>query len=110
MDGIRWVEKDKYGNEIYLTDERWEHITNPMNHSEMFEYESELRETIRSGSRKQESLNPQKYRYSKKFIDLTSENTHIIAVVIISFSDSDEKLKQNNFIVTAYQKKCLVSL
>jgi hypothetical protein len=104
MDGIRWVEKDKYGNEIYLTEERWEHITNPMNHSEMLEYESELRETIRIGNRKQEALNPQKYRYSKKFTDLTSENTHIVAVAVMSFSETDEELKPNNFIVTAYQK------
>lgn len=106
MKGIRWIEKDKYGNEIYLTEERWEHIINPMNHSEMLEYEIELRETIRSGTRKQEELNPNKFRYSKKFPDLTSENTHKIGVVVINFSESeDNELVSNNFIVTAYQKK-----
>lgn len=106
MDRIRWIEKDRYGNEIYLSEERWEHITNPMNHSEMLEYESELRETIRNGTRKQESLNPQKFRYSKKFSDLTSENTHIIGVVVMSFSESEnEEVKPDNYIVTAYQKK-----
>ncbi len=55
-----------------------------MNHSEMLEFENELRQTIRFGSRKQEMLNPQKYRYSKKFKDLTAENTHIIAVAVMS--------------------------
>ena len=24
--GIRWTVTDRYGNSIYLTDERWEHI------------------------------------------------------------------------------------
>lgn len=106
MEGIRWVEKDKLGNEIYLSEERWEHITNQMNHPEMLEYEGELRETIRSGTRKQETLSPNKFRYSKKFDDLTSENTHIIGIVVMSFSESEnEELESNNFIVTAYQKK-----
>ena len=106
MDGIRWLETGSLGNEIYLTEERWEHITNPMNHPEMLEFENELRETIRLGARKQEALNPQKYRYSKKFDDLTSENTHIIAVAVMSFSISeDENVTPNNFVVTAYQKK-----
>jgi hypothetical protein len=72
----------------------------------MSEFEDELRPTIRFGSRKQETLNPQKYRYSKKFDDLTSENTHIIAVAVVSSSVSEkDKLIPNNFIVTAYQKK-----
>jgi hypothetical protein len=106
MQGIRWAEKDKFGNEIYLTEERWEHITNQMNHSEMLEYEVELRETIQSGNRKQEILSPNKFRYSKKFDDLTSENTHIIGIVVMNFSESEnEELISNNFIVTAYQKK-----
>ena len=58
----RWIEKDRLTNEIYLTQERWEHITNQSNHPEMSDYENELRETIRLGSRKQEMLNPNKYR------------------------------------------------
>ena len=56
MEKVRWVEKDRYGNEIYLTDERWEHITNPMNHPEMEECETALRETIRFGSRSRKCL------------------------------------------------------
>ncbi len=98
----RWKEKDNYNNEIYLSEERWEHITSAMNHPEMTDYEKELRETIRLGKRKQESLNPQKYRYSKKFDNLTAQNTHIVAVVVLRLF---EDLSPNNFIVTAYQKK-----
>lgn len=102
IQSYRWIEKDSYDNEIYLTEERWEHITNAMNHPEMSDYETELRETIRLGKRKQEAINPQKYRYSKKFDNLTAQNTHIIAVVVLRLF---EDLSPNNFIVTAYQKK-----
>jgi len=44
--GRRWVVRDRYGNDIYLTDERWEHITAPTNHPEMSAYEEHSRETI----------------------------------------------------------------
>lgn len=102
MDDFRWIERDRHGNEIYLTEERWEHITGPMNHPEMRDCEHELRETIRLGTRKQEMLDPQKYRYSRAFDELTASNTHIVAVVVFRLS---EGLAPNNFIVTAYQKK-----
>lgn len=99
---FRWVERDRYGNEIYLTRERWEHITQPANHPEMEAFEDELRETIRLGTRKQESLDPQKYRYSRAFTDLTASNTHIVAVVLLKLRSD---LTPNNFVVTAYQKR-----
>jgi hypothetical protein len=36
---IRWAVRDHYGNEIYLTRERWEHIVEPINHPEMSDFE-----------------------------------------------------------------------
>ena len=33
--GRRWVVRDRYGNDIYLTQERWEHITGAISHPEM---------------------------------------------------------------------------
>lgn len=106
FEGRRWIEQDRLGNEIYLTEERWKHIVSPTNHPEMLDYEDELREAIRSGRRKQDMLNPQKYRYSKQFDNLTAKNTHIIAVVFLRFSEAENgELLANNFIVTAYQKK-----
>jgi hypothetical protein len=104
--GRRWVVRDRYGNDIYLTDERWEHITAPTNHPEMSAYEEHSRETIQSGRRKQDSLNPQKYRYSKAFDDLAEDNTHIIAIVLFRFSEGSEgEPVPNNYVVTAYQKE-----
>ncbi len=88
-EGYRWIERDRSDNEIYLTEERWEHITDPANHPEMTDFEIELRETIRSGNRKQEMLDPQKYRYSKSFENLTAKNTHIVAVVVFKLTEDE---------------------
>lgn len=104
--GRRWMVRDRYGNDIYLTDERWEHITEPRNHPEMSAYEEHLQETIQSGRRKQDSLNPQKYRYVEEFNDLAEDNTHIIAIVLFRFSEGPGgEPVANNYIVTAYQKE-----
>jgi hypothetical protein len=73
MGGKRWTVRDRYGYEIYLTEERWEHIIDPENHPEMEEHEDDLIEALRSGSRTQDPLNPQKYRYSKAFANLVAE-------------------------------------
>jgi hypothetical protein len=102
----RWIIQDRYGNMIYLSQERWEHITDPINHPEMSDYENHLRQTIRYGTRRQDSLNPQKYRYSMPFDDLAETNTHIVAIVLFRLgSDTRGKLFPNNYIVTAYQKE-----
>lgn len=103
--GRRWGVHDRGGREIYLTDERWAHIIDPHNHPEMSAYEEQLKETIRSGAREQDSLNPLKYRYVKAFEDLAEDNTHIVAVVLFRFREDEAgSLLPNNYIVTAYQK------
>lgn len=104
--GKRWTVRDHYGNDIYLTQERWAHITEPISHPEMTLYEEYLKETIQSGYRRQDPLNPQKYRYSKAFDDLVEDNTHIIAIVLFRFRESEAgRPIANNYIVTAYQKE-----
>jgi len=103
---IRWRVQDRYGNSIYLTQERWEHIIDPLNHPEMEGYEESLKETVQSGIRKQDSLNPQKYRYSKEFENLPADNTHIVAIVLFRLQERGiGEIESNNFIVTAYQKE-----
>lgn len=104
--GRRWSIRDSYDNEIYLTDERWEHIIEPLNHPELFDYEEELKATLQVGRRKQDALNPQKYRYSMPFDHLVEDNTHIVAIVLCRFSeDADSKPVTNNYVVTAYMKE-----
>jgi hypothetical protein len=106
MSGERWSVCDRHGNTIYLTEERWEHIVDPINHPEMLDYEEELKETIQTGIRRQDVLNPQKYRYSESFDNLVEDNTHIIAIVLFRFrEDVARKPEANNYVVTAYQKE-----
>jgi hypothetical protein len=101
--GRRWAVQDRDGNEIYLTEERWAHITE--RHPEMLPHEDPLRETIRSGQRRQDALNPQKFRYSKEFSGLSEANTHVVAIVLFRFAeDEDGRPRPNNYVTTAYQK------
>jgi hypothetical protein len=44
--GVRWTIRDRDGREIYLTQERWDHILEPTNHPEMEDFEEELKQTI----------------------------------------------------------------
>lgn len=102
----RWTVHDRFGNAIYLTEERWAHVIDPINHPEMRRYEEELKETIRAGARQQDLLNPRKYRYVKAFSQLAEDNTHIIAIVVFGFTeDKAGRPTPNNYLVTAYQKE-----
>ena len=105
-DGRMWSVRDRYGNDVYLTEERWQHITEPINHPDMLHFMAELQETIRVGQRQQDPLNPQKYRYIKVFDVLDDDNTHIVAIVLCRFREDDTGHPvPNNYIVTAYQKE-----
>jgi len=103
--GKRWTVQDSEGNSIYLTHERWEHIIDEKNHLEMADYEEHLKTTIRKGRRRQEPLNPRKYRYVYAFDDLPEGSNHIVAIVLFGF-DIDEKgqTTPNNFVTTAFFK------
>ncbi|MFZ5920643.1 MAG: hypothetical protein ACOYY3_06280 [Chloroflexota bacterium] len=72
----------------------------------MKDHEEELKETIRTGARKQDPLNPQKYRYSKEFGNLPANNTHVVAIVLFRLREiGPGEIGTSNFIVTAYQKE-----
>lgn len=106
MAGRRWTVKDRHGNDIYLTEERWNHIIEDVNHPELGDYEDHIQDTIQSGRRKQDTLNPQKYRYSKEYDDLLVYNTHIVVIVLFRFSeDAEGKPIPNTYVVTAYMKE-----
>lgn len=104
MDGSRWIVKDRFGNEIYLTDERWQHIVE--GHSEMRDCEEVLKQAIRSGTRRQEPLAPAKFRYIREAAGLAEGNTHVVAIVLFRFEErEDGPVRRNNYVVTAFQKQ-----
>lgn len=86
-----WKIIDRRENEIVLTQERWKHIVD--HHWELKGRLTEVLKTIRVGKRKQEVLNPQKFKYIYPFDNLPHNYTHIVVVV---------KLAINNFVITAY--------
>src|SRR5262245_56370558 len=103
--GRRWVIHDRDGNPIYLTEERWYHIIEPNNHPEMADYEDHLRRTIQNSRRRQEPLNPHKYRYSQPFDDLPVGFNHVVCIVLFGFDvNARGETIPNNFIVTAFLK------
>ena len=103
--GKRWTLQDRRGNYVYLTQERWEHIICETNHPEMEDYEEYLKKTIKKGRRRQEPLNPRKYRYYHRFDDLPDDVNHIVAIVLFGFDvDEHGQTIPNNYVVTAFFK------
>jgi hypothetical protein len=65
--------RDRYGNQIELTDERWRHVVTY--HPELEDYKDQVLETIRKGARRQDVIEPEKYKYARKFADLPLDYT-----------------------------------
>jgi hypothetical protein len=93
----RWIVRDRFQNEIYLTQERWEHILE--GHDELVGRLDDLLDTVRYGQRRQEALDPQRYRYYRKYNDLPYGFHHLVAIVIFTLTPAGVT---NNFIVTAW--------
>jgi len=93
---------DRWGNEIYLTDERWAHVVEV--HEEMMNYRGHVLITVRTGLRLQDPLDPTKYKYSKRCRDLPAGFTHVVVVLKFAWrGKSQGRVTPNNFILTAYQ-------
>ncbi|MCP4107669.1 MAG: hypothetical protein GY749_19345 [Desulfobacteraceae bacterium] len=99
----KWTITDRYGNIIYLTEERWHHILE--SRPELEPYFEEFLDTIRAGRRKQDPLIPNEYRYFKQFDELLPENSHLVAIVIFKTRvDKAGNYIPNNFVVTGWAK------
>ncbi len=104
-DQKRWTVQDRYGNSIYLTEERWKHITAILNHPEMEKYEEYLKKAIQTGRRRQEPLNPCKYRYQHFFENLPDFANSVVVIVLFGFDiKEDGTASSNNFVATAFFK------
>ena len=97
----KWTVQDRYGNTIYLTQERWHHILE--SRPELEPFLNQFLETIRTGRRKQDAMIPNEYRYFKQFDELLPENNHLIAIVIFKTQlDEAGNYAPNNFVVTGW--------
>ena len=103
--GKRWTIYDRYENPIYLTQERWAHIVDANNHPELTAYEDYLKRTLKKGQRRQEPLNPRKYRYIHPFDDLPDDVNHIVVIVLFGYDiDAEGQTVPNNYVATAFFK------
>ena len=82
---------DRWGNRITLTDERWRHIMEW--HPELEDFQKDVLDAIRKGTRRQDPIDPHKYKYLHSVEDLPFGLTHIVVVVRIAVW---------KFVLTAY--------
>lgn len=96
-----WTVQDRYGNAIYMTNERWLHILD--SRPELEPYLDMFLETLRTGRRTQDPLAPNEYRYFKRFDELMPEHNHLVMIVIFKtrLDDSGEYVP-NNFVATGW--------
>lgn len=71
----RWSATDRWSNDVYLTEERWHHIQE--RHEELVARLDLILETIRVGRRRQEPLDPARYRYRMAYAELLPEFNHV---------------------------------
>jgi hypothetical protein len=88
----RWIVQDREGREIYLTEERWQHIR--FRHKPLADQLDDVLATIRAGRRKQDPLQPFKYFYQRRCNTLPGAYNTIIVVVLY---DADSR-----YVVTAW--------
>lgn len=93
---MRQETTDRYGNNIYLTDERWEHIVE--RHPELEGLRKEVLNTVRFGKRRQDVMALDTFYYKKAFPRLAGRLTAIEVVVVFQWQIN----QPNNFILTAY--------
>ncbi len=99
----KWTVQDRYGNTIYLAEERWQHILE--SRPEMEPLIEKFLDTMRTGRRRQEALIPNEYRYYKQVDELLPENNHLIAKVVFKTQlDKTGNYVPNNFVVTGWPK------
>lgn len=93
--GKIWTERDRYGNEVYLTWERWEEHILP-GHPTMEGQLENVRRTIQEGRRWQDPLNSNRYHYRLWDVDLPEDYNCVVVVVIV------RPAQKERFVVTAY--------
>jgi len=97
----RWEVYDRYGNKIYMTEERWRHAFDSRPWlSDLLE---EALNTLRRGRRKQDPLNPRKYKYYWPCDRLLPDYNHLVVVVLFgTTTDAPGNLVPNNYVVNVW--------
>lgn len=99
--GSKWEIHDRYGNRVYMTRERWQHITE--RRPWLTDFHGEILAAVRHGRRKQDPLDAAKYKYYRPCTDVLPEYNHLVAVVRFGeTADTTGETVPNNYVVTAW--------
>ncbi len=98
----KWIVTDRQGREIYLTQERWEHILS--GHPELDGQLDDVLKTIRLGRRKQTKRDQQTFFYYQRVHDLPEPYDTIMVFVAFRYAHHTQTNEQipNNFVTTAW--------
>lgn len=99
--GKKWFVTDRYGNKIYLTTERWQHIIKF--HPELIDHFDQVLDTLKTGRRRQKPLTPNEYKYLKSCDTLPMHYNAIL--VVVAFTQRtlpDGTVIANNFVKTVW--------
>ena len=98
----KWFVHDNDGREIYLTEERWEHIAS--GHSELRNHLEDVLNTVRRGRRRQQPQDPQTFVYRLRCETLRPPFNGILVVVAFRFESQENNgnVIPNNFVVSAW--------
>ncbi len=97
----RWEVYDRYGNKVYMTAERWRHAIE--SRPWLANYHSESLATLRQGRRRQDALNPRKYKYYWPCDDLWPDFNHLVVVVLFGeTTDSEGQIVSNNYVTNVW--------
>ena len=92
---------DRYGNKLYMTAERWLHAQEKR--PWLTDYLDQVLETIRRGRRRQDPLNPRKYKYYWPVSGLEPEYNHLIVVVLFNTqTDEAGHTISNSYVVNVW--------
>jgi hypothetical protein len=97
----KWTVYDRFSNEIYLTQERWDYILRY--HPQLNGLLDELLNTLRKGKRHQQPEDPNRYKYYQYCFDLLPDyNTIVVVVKFTTQIQADGTYVANNFVITAW--------
>ncbi len=91
---MTWSVRDRRGNNILLTEERWQHII--AGHWELTDLLDDVLNTIRFGTRRQDATDPARFRYSRRISNLPHGYTHVVVIV---------RFQRSKFVITAFPKR-----
>lgn len=97
----KWYIRDRDDNEVYLTEEQWQHIISK--HGELRHYREDVLDPIRRGRRQQQPKDPQTYVYRLACDTIRPPFNGILVVVAFRFEyQITIGTMPNNFVVTAW--------